>query len=320
MDLGFEAGAFKKAPANPKKDQQTIQKMHIKYKVMKKFDNFILNRNNGLILVTSVLALLFALTVLMANYNLRIIEVDSFFNSAGKTMNNLVSNIRLPSIKKPQKPNIPEITLPTLSFKLPEISLKLLPFWKKDGEVVSESTYSAQTEEENSVFADKIYFIYDEPKKLIFENLNTVLAIESLGLEPDGTMETPDDWNKAGWYDDSARPGEPGNIIINAHYDTNYGGPAAFWELKNIQTDDTFVVSDRLGRAFTYKVSEIILVDINDPNRLEVLESDETKSTATLITCGGVWLPGRSTYNKRLVVKADLVTDVSDLTITGNEL
>jgi len=104
-----------------------------------------------------------------------------------------------------------------------------------------------------------------------------------------------------------------GRVIINGHYDDSSARPAAFWQLKNVAVGDKVSVTDKYSKTFVYQVSDVFFVSIQDPQRLDVLQSDDSKSTITLITCGGVWLPGMSTYDKRLVVKGELVFADSEI-------
>lgn len=158
-----------------------------------------------------------------------------------------------------------------------------------------------------SVFAKELQPIYSEASRLKIPAVGIDIAVHRVGVNDDGTMETPDNWQEGGWYINSGHPGEKRNVVINAHYDNNYGGPAAFYNLKKIEQGDKVEVVDDYGRIFNYNVVELSYLDIQDPSRLDILKDEEDKSTLTLITCGGVWLPG-SGYNKRLVVKADLST------------
>jgi len=116
-------------------------------------------------------------------------------------------------------------------------------------------------------------------------------------------LGVPKSWYTAGWYENGAKVGESGNVIIDGHYDTNTGAPGAFWGLKNLQVGDKVLLTDELGRTFHYTVQTSSFVSIYDPKRAEVFESGETK-LLTLITCGGVWDYASGTYNKRLVVTA----------------
>ena len=162
-------------------------------------------------------------------------------------------------------------------------------------------------QEQASVFEPVMKPIFMPPVHISIKERNISADIVEVGLQADGTLDTPKKWNEAGWYKNGAKPGEEGNVIINAHFDDNLGRPAAFWQLKNATVGDTVLLEDSLGRLYAYQIVDSFLIDINDPDRLKVLRETEGKSELTLITCGGIWLPGKSTYDKRLVVRAELI-------------
>lgn len=165
----------------------------------------------------------------------------------------------------------------------------------------------AQTTEQPSIFgiiAAKP--IYADPKTIVIESVQINAAIVPLGVDKDGSLDVPESWTEAGWYKDGANPGEKGNMIINGHYDDNFGRPAAFWGLKNVHTGDKVSIVDRFGRKYEYQITSQMLVGINDPNRSKIYD-DGNGAEITLITCGGVWIPGIATYDKRLVLKGSLI-------------
>ena len=164
-----------------------------------------------------------------------------------------------------------------------------------------------------SIFEEQLVPLYIDPENITIESLGLNAPVTVVGVANDGSMETPKNWNEAGWYWKSAHPGEQGNLIINGHYDDSSARPAAFWQLKNVAVGDKVSVTDKYSKTFVYQVSDVFFVSIQDPQRLDVLQSDDSKSTITLITCGGVWLPGMSTYDKRLVVKGELVFADSEI-------
>lgn len=168
---------------------------------------------------------------------------------------------------------------------------------------------SAESTVVNSAFGSSLQPVYSAPVRLYSDAGHIDTLVEAIGLAEDGALGVPSGWYTAGWYKDGARPGAQGNVIIAAHYDTDYtgNGKGAFWGLKNLQTDDRVYIVDRFDKLHTYQVSEIFYLDISDSNRLRVFESTPGKSEITLITCGGVWLPERGTYNQRLIVKGVLL-------------
>lgn len=156
---------------------------------------------------------------------------------------------------------------------------------------------------EISIFKEELKPVLFKPTRLYTTNKEIDVLLEEVTVEEGGILGTPSEWNNGGWYKRSAKPGEDGNIIIDGHYDTSNGSPAAFWGLKNLEVSDKVFLVDEVGRNFEYQITELIYVDIQDSNRIDVLNESEG-STLTLITCGGVWLPSDGTYNKRLIVKA----------------
>lgn len=161
--------------------------------------------------------------------------------------------------------------------------------------------------EKVSVFQTALKPIYGTPKKIIIDSLNLKIDVTTVGIDPSGYLDTPKEWNIAGWYSQSARPSENGNMLIDGHYDDNYGRPAVFWKLKNLKSGDKVSILDSYGRSYDYLVVNSYFVDINDPERLKVLEKSGNVPALTLITCGGVWNAAKHTYSDRLVVSAQLV-------------
>jgi sortase (surface protein transpeptidase) len=158
-----------------------------------------------------------------------------------------------------------------------------------------------------SVFKENVKPVYESPKKITISSQNIEAEIIEVNAAADGSLGTPKDWFKTGWFTDSARLAEPGNLIIDGHYDTNTGAPAAFWRLKNVKVDDIVTLFDEYGRAYHYKVSEVFYLNINDPARLQIFEDKHDSASITLVTCGGIWLPGHGTYSQRLIVKGKLI-------------
>ncbi len=162
---------------------------------------------------------------------------------------------------------------------------------------------TAKTMAETSPFETQIEPIYTAPQKLLFAN--TEINLFPLGVNSEGQLEVPKDPAEGGWYFKSAKAGEKGNVLINAHYDDAHGRPAAFYNLKSLKVNDTVVLVDSYDRQFQYRVTEVYYISIYDENRVEkLLESNG--SSLTLVTCGGFWVPSAGTYNQRLIVKAML--------------
>ena len=156
-----------------------------------------------------------------------------------------------------------------------------------------------------SAFKEFAQPIFTLPVRLEIDQYGINIELTPLGVNSAGQLEVPTNPSEGGWYYKSAKPGEEGNVLINAHYDDAYGRPAAFFNLKSVKVNDTVVLVDSYDRQFPYRVTEVYYISIYDENRVERLLESQGHSL-TLVTCGGFWVPNMGTYNQRLVVKAQL--------------
>nr|MBA2449568.1 class F sortase [Chloroflexota bacterium] len=129
--------------------------------------------------------------------------------------------------------------------------------------------------------------------------------VVGLGVEPDGTLESPTTGGVIGWYVPSARPGQVGNMVASGHLDWDKQ-PAVFWRLKELRAGDRIAVVDEEGGRHEYEVEWVRQVDpANAP--LHELLGRTTQRWLTLITCGGAFNPLTRDYAERTVVRARLV-------------
>lgn len=195
----------------------------------------------------------------------------------------------------------PFFTLILIIIALMALALGGWYFFAKKPQLVEVGNTSEETLR-ISAFEGSIKPIYEDPILVRIPSINLVSELEEVSVTKGGILGTPESWNTIGWYRKSSKPGEAGNLILVGHYDDNLGRPAIFWGLKNLKVNDTVYVSDTFGRVYSYRVTDVFYVDLTDSDRLSVLESDDSASI-TLITCGGVWVPSKATYSKRLVVR-----------------
>jgi hypothetical protein len=82
------------------------------------------------------------------------------------------------------------------------------------------------------------------PRRIAIRAIGVAAPVVPLRLEPDGTMETPDDSHDAGWYEPGREPGERGPAVIAGHVDSK-NGPAVFYRLRDLRRGDVI----RIQRA-----------------------------------------------------------------------
>lgn len=84
--------------------------------------------------------------------------------------------------------------------------------------------------------------------------INVGAELETLHRGADGTLDTPVDWNRAGWYADGIAPGERGPAVIVGHLDSANAGPAVFYRLHELQSGDDVFIESTDGRTQRFVV------------------------------------------------------------------
>ena len=132
--------------------------------------------------------------------------------------------------------------------------------------------------------------------------------IESVGVRPDGAMETPGQhpWSDVAWYGAGPRPGERGSAVIAGHLDRPGGTPAVFWRLRDLHVGDSVLVVDAHGKTLRFHVTRMLYYP---PQAAPVQDifGNTAGSFLNLTTCAGGWIPTQHQTTLRLVVYTSLV-------------
>lgn len=80
------------------------------------------------------------------------------------------------------------------------------------------------------------------PIRLQIPSIGISTDLVALGLNPNGTMQVPKEWQEAGWYTRGPRPGENGPAVIAGHVDS-VSGPAVFFRLHDLRAGDEVLVT-----------------------------------------------------------------------------
>jgi len=126
----------------------------------------------------------------------------------------------------------------------------------------------------------------------------------SEGVDTKGALQVP--WNiyDTGWYNASSQPGQNGATLIDGH--SGIGGMhGVFYNLASLSAGDQVIVTRGDGQKFTYIVSKVQTVNVQDVDMGSMLVSANTnKPGLNLITCTGDQIPGTDQLNKRVLVYA----------------
>ncbi|WP_431778608.1 class F sortase [Microbacterium aurantiacum] len=124
-----------------------------------------------------------------------------------------------------------------------------------------------------------------------------------LGLQTDGSMEVPVDFDDVGWYTPGGRPGGRGPVVIAGHVDSPTG-PAVFLRLHDLVPGDAVAVTAADGTVHEYVVTEVRDVAKNAFPTAEVFGATSA-DTLRLITCGGLFDTAAASYTDNRVVFAE---------------
>jgi sortase (surface protein transpeptidase) len=128
-----------------------------------------------------------------------------------------------------------------------------------------------------------------------------------LGLNRDGTMQVPGDFQVAGWFTGGPQPGQLGPAVIAGHVDSRTG-PAVFYRLRDLRPGDQVRVARADHRVVRFQVESLA----SYPKQAlpdEAVYGATTAPALRLITCAGTFDRSRHSYRDNLVVSAVRVAD-----------
>jgi LPXTG-site transpeptidase (sortase) family protein len=141
------------------------------------------------------------------------------------------------------------------------------------------------------------------PVRLEIPTIGVDAAIEYVGVDSKGIMDVPVNSNDVGWFYPGPRPGEIGSAVIDGHLDNKDGSDAVFANLNKLKQGDHLYIVDGNG------IPTIFIVQGSHEYNVGYADDIFSRNDGTylnLITCDGVWDGAKKSYNKRLVVTAEI--------------
>jgi LPXTG-site transpeptidase (sortase) family protein len=140
-----------------------------------------------------------------------------------------------------------------------------------------------------------------EPTRLRIPKIGVDSPLDPLGLDAEGALEVPTNYDHAGWYTDGTPPGEQGPSVIVGHVDSERA-PAVFYRLYQLEAGDLIEVA-RGEEWVRFRVaSSAWYPKAHFPTALVYGPTPDAQ--LRLITCGGQFDPARRSYLDNLVVFA----------------
>ena len=142
------------------------------------------------------------------------------------------------------------------------------------------------------------------PVRLTVPAIGVETPLVRLGLEPDRTMEVPDDFGRAGWFAEGPAPGQPGPAVIAGHVDSRTG-PAVFYRLRDLRSGDHIDVTRADGARLRFVVDATrSFPKTSFPT--DAVFGPTPAAELRLVTCTGTFDRARGSYRDNLVVFARL--------------
>jgi LPXTG-site transpeptidase (sortase) family protein len=144
-----------------------------------------------------------------------------------------------------------------------------------------------------------------KPTRLLIATIDVDAPIEYVGLDNEGHMEVPQEWDNVAWFEPGPIPGEPGNAVMAGHYDSATG-PAVFYELDELEIGDEIIVLTQGNEELVFEIIEIEDLHVDDIDTSKIFGDTEDRNL-NLVTCSGDWDTSFDMYDRRLIVYTRLI-------------
>jgi len=144
-----------------------------------------------------------------------------------------------------------------------------------------------------------------EPVNLTVPAMDLTENLIPLGIQANGEMEVPVDYDDVGWFTGGGKPGGFGPTVIAGHVDSR-SGPAVFFRLGEMVVGDRFTLTGADGTDYEYEVYKAESYKKAEFPTVAVFGAT-TVDEVRLITCGGEYNTAIGRYVDNLVVYAKRV-------------
>jgi sortase (surface protein transpeptidase) len=165
----------------------------------------------------------------------------------------------------------------------------------------STSAETSSTSSHISIPTKPKYIPPDFPAHLSIPSLAIEASVQELGLKANGDLGSPSNFVDVGWYAAGTIPGKTGSAIIDGHVDNGLALSGVFKHLTDVAVGDDVYITTHGGAKLHFIVTDIQSFDYKNAP-LDLIYNQDNGIYLKLITCGGSWVPGDRTYDRRIVV------------------
>lgn len=145
-----------------------------------------------------------------------------------------------------------------------------------------------------------------EPLRVRVPAIGVDSSLVELGVDDDGALVPPADFDRAGWFAGGPAPGTVGPSVIAGHVDSR-DGPAVFFRLGELAGGDEVLVDRADGTTARFAVTGAERFP-KDRFPTQQVYGPTPRAELRLITCGGEFDRDRRSYRDNVVVTARLVS------------
>ena len=148
--------------------------------------------------------------------------------------------------------------------------------------------------------------VANDPKLIIMPTIGAEGFIQKVGTDQNKQIAVPNNIHLAGWFTDSVRPGDKGLSILDGHVDGVNTKEGVFGKIAKLAVNDLFEVELGEGKKLGYKVIDVATVDEDKAAAVLFSQNPKIVSQLNMITCGGKFNRATHSYDKRVIVSAEL--------------
>jgi Sortase domain len=143
------------------------------------------------------------------------------------------------------------------------------------------------------------------PVHIQIPSIGVSASVSVLGLNRDGSVQVPTNFQVPGWYKYGPAPGQKGSAVILGHVDS-YKGPAIFFLVKDLKIGSRVNVT-----LANHTIVRFAVIGVREyskghfPSRL--VYGTRSYSALQLVTCGGVFDHATGHYESNIVAFTALV-------------
>lgn len=146
----------------------------------------------------------------------------------------------------------------------------------------------------------------DTPRQIILPTIKASGFIQKVGIDQHDQMAVPSNVHFAGWYTNSAKPGDLGLGIIDGHVVGNYEA-GIFFNLGKLKEKDTFQIEYGDLSRKKFQVTNVSYYSVADATKNLFAVAPGIDRQLKLITCGGKYDAAAHAYDQRIIVTAKLI-------------